>query len=219
MFRVYRDLIHGEQIIVAADTGNGGGDYCAAQFYSQDMKDIPLVYHSPGIAPDMTDDLVGALERIADATGVKPVVTYELNNGGLNELVRLSKLNRKHKWHMWHPKVMKAGGIMEDADRPGWTTTEQARRAMLVDLKQAIDNRELKVYDRQTVSELHSFVNMKRPGGGWKPQAENGAHDDLVMALAITWQISLSVTSKHHLTEEEPAYERAYDPYTGRLLS
>jgi hypothetical protein len=188
MFRQFRDIERGEQFVVAADTGNGGGDRCAVQFLSLTCKDVPLVYHSPGITPDMTDDLSSALETLATQTAIKPLVTYELNNGGFNELVRLSKLNRSQQWMMWY----QADEHGVPTDRMGWTTTEQSRRSMLVDLKDAIDNQHFRIYDPETVKELFSFVNMKRPGGGWKPQAEVNAHDDLVMSLAVTWQLALT---------------------------
>jgi hypothetical protein len=188
MFRIFREIELDEKIVVAADTGNGGGDRCAAQFLSLTHNDVPMVYHTPGITPDMTDVLAPALEEIARITNYKPLVTYELNNGGFNELTRLNALNRSNLWDMWHPRDKEG----KEMDNIGWTTTEQARKAMLVDLKDALDNRLIKVYDPETVKELLSFVNIQKPGGGWKPQAESGAHDDLVMALAIAWQLYMT---------------------------
>ena len=59
---------------------------------------------------------------------------------------------------------------------------------MLQDLKEAIDNVLLRVYDSITVNELFSFI-VNQTASSWKAQAESGAHDDLIMALAIAWQL------------------------------
>jgi hypothetical protein len=63
---------------------------------------------------------------------------------------------------------------------------------MLQELKNVIDTRALSVYDKQTINELFSFV-IVQTASAWKAQAENGAHDDLVMSLAIAWQMSQNI--------------------------
>jgi hypothetical protein len=55
-------------------------------------------------------------------------------------------------------------------------------------LKEAIDGRLLRIYDKQTISEMFSFI-ISQTSSSWKAQAESGAHDDLIMALAIAWQL------------------------------
>lgn len=216
-FRQYRELEKGEQLVVACDTGNGGGDFCAAPFISVTKKDVPLVYHSAGIAPDMTDAMAPALDAIADKTNVRPTVTYELNNGGFNELRRLEAMNRQGKFILWRPVLPEGKGYGD----MGWTTTELDRKSMLTDLKDCLDNGVLRLYDKELVKELLAFVNIRRPGGGWKPQAESGSHDDLVMALAITWQLALTAQPPSLLVREQSfqRVQRRYDPVTGRMLS
>jgi hypothetical protein len=59
---------------------------------------------------------------------------------------------------------------------------------MLSMLKDAIDNRVIKIYDRPTVNEMFSFVQV-RTSSSWRAQAESGAHDDLIMSLAGAWQM------------------------------
>mgnify|MGYP001278431677 FL=1 len=74
MFRQYRNIEKGEFIIVGADTSAGMGDYCAVQFLSKTKLDIPLVYHSKLLATEMTNAIYPVIEKIADVTGIKPVV-------------------------------------------------------------------------------------------------------------------------------------------------
>ena len=55
-------------------------------------------------------------------------------------------------------------------------------------LKEAIDKKLLRVYDKPTINEMFSFI-IKQTETSWKAQAESGAHDDLVMSLAGAWQL------------------------------
>lgn len=204
-FRRYRQWNKDEFILVYADTSWGGLDYTAAQFMSSDTIDVPLVYHQQGLASDMTPLLHQELERIFDITKVKPVVSYERNNGGIAELERLKALNRLGKYRIY----TQYSGIgtteaTEDDDRLGHDTNSATRPVMLAGLKDAIDNKLLRIYDKLTVDEMFSFVIKQTPNGNWKAQAENGAHDDLIMSLAGVWQMYLTerkpVAVKHHRT-------------------
>jgi len=62
---------------------------------------------------------------------------------------------------------------------------------MLDDLALAIRQQVLKIPSKQIVDELFTFIRHVRTG---KPQADSGCHDDLVIALAIAWQLYQTVT-------------------------
>lgn len=191
-FRRYRQWKQDEFVLVYADTSWGGLDYSAAQFLSRDSLDLPLVYHQQGLASDMTPRLHEELERIFDITKVKPVVSYERNNGGVAELERLRALNRlgKYKIYTQYENIGMTDGVdtAENA-KLGHDTNSATRPTMLAQLKDAIDNKLLIIYDKLTVEEMFSFVIKQTPNGQWKAQAENGAHDDLIMSLAGVWQM------------------------------
>jgi len=190
MLRRYRKIEPGEFIVVGVDTAAGGTDYCAAQFLSKTKLDVPIVYHSKSLATEMTPIVFGELERIYDITGVPPTVAYERNNGGVFELERLASLNRLNKFRVFN--MMTYGAIDNPEKRKiGWDTNSATRPKMLSDLKEAIDKRLVKLYDKRTVDELFSFIVVET-STAWKAQAEKGAHDDLVMALAIAWQLQQS---------------------------
>lgn len=187
MLKQYRELEHGEFIVVGCDPAAGMGDYCAAQFISKTKLDVPIVYHSKTIATDMTNTLHPELERIYDKTGYKPLIAYERNNGGMFELERLATMNRLGKYTLF--KMPNTGRENPpDAVKYGWTTSTATRPTMLSELKEAIDNKLLRLYDRLTVDELYSFV-VVQTSSSRKAQAERGTHDDLVMGLAIAWQL------------------------------
>lgn len=187
MIKHYRNLDHGEFIVVGVDTAAGGTDYCAAQFLSKTKLDVPIVYHQHTLASEMTPVLQQELERIYDVTGVAPVVAYENNNGGIFELERLATLNRLNKYKIF---TMPTYGAMTNPQptKLGWSTNTATRPKMLADLKECIDGHLIKIYHKRTIEEMFSFIVVQTTTT-WKAQAESGGHDDLVMSLAIAWQL------------------------------
>lgn len=188
MFRQYRPIERGEFIVAGADTASGGLDYSACQFLSKTRLDVPLVWHSKKTTTEMTNAIHPVLERIADVTGISPVICYERNAGGSFEMDRLAHLNRLNKYRLYLDRL--ATGLIDqpDAKKYGWTTNSATRPKMLEDLKSAIDNQLIRVYDKQTINEMFSFVVVQTTSA-WKAQAERNSHDDLLMALAVAWQV------------------------------
>ncbi len=189
MFRRYRTYQKGEFYVVAADTSWGGTDYCAVQFLSKTHLDVPVVFHSKVLATEMTPQIHNELERIFDATGVKPVIAFERNNGGVAEIERLATLNRNGKYRIYTEKSnVGTTDQTESSVKLGWTTSSASRPTMLQMLKEAVDAKLITIYDKPTVTEMFSFI-VSQTSSSWKAQAEQGAHDDLIMSLAIAWQL------------------------------
>lgn len=208
MFRQYRPIEKGEFIVAAADTAAGGTDYCAVQFLSKTKLDVPLVYHKKTLATEMTNELLPVLEKLFDLTGLPPTIAYERNNGGLFEMERLASLNRADKFDIF---TMPEYGTTDagQSKRLGWDTNTATRPKMLADLKQALDGHLLNVYDRPTIEECYAFI-VVQTSSSWKAQAEHGAHDDLVMALAIVWQLyQLVAVPQLPASQKPPVW---YDP-------
>lgn len=188
-FRRYRNYQEGEFFVVFADTAWGGLDYSACQFLSKTKLDVPVVFHSKVLATEMTPQIHLELEKIYEETKVKPVVAFERNNGGIAELERLAKLNRNGKYRIYTEKTnVGTTNSTEDTVRLGYTTNSATRPTMLSMLKEAIDSRLITIYDKPTINEMFSFI-ISQTSSSWKAQAEQGAHDDLIMALAGAWQL------------------------------
>lgn len=204
-FRRYRTYERGEFYVVFADTAWGGTDYCAVQFLSKTNLDVPVVYHSKVLASEMTPLIHMELEKISDQTGVSPVVAFERNNGGVAEIERLAYLNRMGKYRIYQEKTnIGSTETTEQSVKLGWTTSSATRPIMLSMLKEAIDNKLIRIYDKPTINEMFSFI-VSQTSSSWKAQAEDGAHDDLVMSLAGAWQL--------YQTEEKPTeYEHFEQP-------
>jgi hypothetical protein len=217
MFRKYRDFEPGEFVLIFADTAWGGGDFCAAQFMSHNRLDVPLVFHKKCMASDMTPELHNKAQEIAKITGVKPVICYERNNGGIAEIERIVRLNRTNEYTVYQQKRgLGDRGNMQITEKYGWDTTSATRPMMLAGLKEAVDNKLIRIYDKPTITEMYSFIE-KQTATGWKPIAEAGAHDDLVMSLAGVYQMYQS--EKPPVKNNRVKRKKNYDATTGRVLS
>ena len=214
-FKQYRSLKRGEQIYVGADTSMGCSDNCVAQFFSSKYYDIPIVFSSPIIATQMTNELYPALNKVSQITGVMPLVAYERNNGGAFELERLATLNRQGLYDIFrYPIVDSVSGEVKKSDKLGWDTNTATRPQMLGHLKEAIEKKIIRIYDQQTLKEMFSFITVQH-SNSVKAEAENGAHDDHVMALAIAYEMYLLYPdlscNQSVVDEARERYQRSID--------
>lgn len=184
-FQQFRPWQQGEFCVAFLDTAAGGNDRCAGQFMSHKWLDVPEVYHAQVTGSFVTPLMHEELCRISRETGVQPVIAFERNNGGNFEMDRLARLNRYGLYRIYTMKTTDPTGRMTDTGKLGWDTNLATRPKMLQELKDAIEGSLIHLYHRQTVNELFSFI-IKANG---RAEAEVGAHDDLVMALAGVWQL------------------------------
>lgn len=185
MFRLYRQPERGEFFVVAIDCAQGGIDANFGQFLSKSKVDVPLVFEKNCVAAEMTPLIHEALEWLYALTGVEPVVAFERQMGGISALSQLQTLNRYGHYRLYQRRKLGTveGEIMTDI--LGWDTNPQTRPQMLGDLKQAIDNRLIRLYDKTTINELGKFIVNKKG----RAEAASNCHDDAVMSLAIAWQL------------------------------
>lgn len=196
MFRLYRPIERGEFFVVAVDCAQGGIDANFGQFLSKTKTDVPLVFEKKCVAAEMTPIIHEALEWLYSLTGVEPVVAFERQMGGVSALSNLQTLNRNGHYRIFQRRKLGTIEGEQLTDTIGWDTNAQTRPQMLGDLKQAIDNKLIQIYDKTTVDELGKFIINKRG----RAEAAPNCHDDAVMSLAIAWQI--------YQVENAPSSER-----------
>lgn len=196
MFRLYRQPERGEFFVVAVDCAQGGIDANFGQFLSKSKVDVPMVFEKNCVAAEMTPLIHEALEWIYSRTGIEPVVAFERQMGGVSALSQLQALNRYGHYRIYQRRKL---GTVEGevlTDTIGWDTNPQTRPQMLGDLKQAIDTRLIRLYDRTTINDLGKFILNKKG----RAEAASNCHDDSIMSLAIAWQL--------YQTELPPVSER-----------
>lgn len=187
MFKQYRTIQQGEFFVIGYDMAMGGNDYSAVQFLSKTNQDVPLVYHAKETATITTNRILPVVTKLRKVTGVKPVLMPEANSGGTFEIDRVLNSPNITDVTMYKTKTGIATIGRPDENKYGWYTTSASRPKMLEELKNAIDNQLITLYDEITINEMFSFIINNRTSG-WRAEAESGKHDDLIMSLAIAWQ-------------------------------
>jgi len=190
-FRQYRPIERNEHFIVAGDCSEGLNDDSTCQFFSKTCQDVPLVYQAPVLGSEMTTAIFPVLNKIFDITHIKPVVAFERAAGGFECMERLANINYDAKYDIYKMQEM---GVDEPEPtiRLGFSTNSATRPLILSTLKNFVDNQTIKIYDKQTIEQLFSFVKV-RGTTSVKAQAEYGMHDDLVIPLAIACYLHLKI--------------------------
>lgn len=167
-WRVYELPQAGVQYVIGADVAEGlaGGDFDAAVVMRKDNGRVAAVLHGQWAPAVYAAKLYGLGRFYGDA-----LLAVERNNHGHAVLLKL------REWQ--YPALAWWDG------RPGWITNGQTKPVIIDRLEEAIRQEWIDLLDRVAVEELFSFVY--HDDGTMAATA--GAHDDLVMALAITWFI------------------------------
>ena len=179
-FRLFRQPNPGEFFVCGADPAEGN-DYCAAHWLSKATQEVILVFHAKMESTQFGYELYKGSQLIKNASGLWPTIGVERNMGQAT-IARLMDLNYPSLYR--HQDLNRLTPTEED--KIGWPTNVATRQQMLDDVALAIRQGVLHVYDKPTLKECLSFIRHPKTG---KPQAEEGTHDDLVMSLAIAWQM------------------------------
>ena len=207
MFRLYRNLEPGEKIVIGGDPSEGGNDYSAAQAYSMKHRDFPLVMHGRMEATQFGHELYKMAIYIKKMTGEWPLIAIE-RSMGLGAIYVLQEYNYPNLFRM--PTL---GDAIENAEdnKIGWVTNKTTRMLAIDGLAIALRQRAIRIYDVQTVKELMTFIIAYNG----KPQAANGAFDDLVMSAAIALKVAeISPKTKVSTKEEMLAKIRQFPQIT-----
>lgn len=181
MIYLYRQPLTDEQFVIAGDPAEGG-DNSTFIVLSKFKADVVMV----GQSKEESSQLGHTLNRVGswfkNKTNLYPSIGIEKNTGSATIYV-LKTLNYPNLFRM--PNSFTKDGD-ESSDQFGWSTNIATRPKMLDDLAMAIRQKAINIPSKPVVDELYSFVRDIKTG---KPQADRGSNDDLVMALAIAWQM------------------------------
>lgn len=186
MFKLYRELKANETFVIGADPSEGG-DFCAAVAKSKAIFDSPFVFHEKIDSTQFGVELYKMGKFIYLKTGIYPTILVERNTGAAT-IAKLQDLNYPKLFRM--PKLGESFAKDEDS-KIGWHTNSSSRIKLIDDYGSYIMQDTAKIYDKDTISELMSFIRNPRTG---KAEASSGKHDDLCMAEMIAWQGCLLVS-------------------------
>jgi hypothetical protein len=171
---VYRELDNKETYVIGADVGMGvrGGDSSVAQVLDSQMN---LVATWRGVVhPDFFAKVLATLGYHYHSALIAP----ERNNHGLVSCVCLRDLLYPNLYTDVIEGTLDDG---KDTIRLGVFTSEATKPLMIDKLRSAFKSGDITIYDKNTLDEMLTFVVTE----SGKLQAEEGAHDDAVIALAI----------------------------------
>ena|SRR3989344_3855766 len=185
-FRLYRQLESGEHICIFADPAEGV-DFCAAVGFSKKYFDTPIVFNERIESSQFGHDLHHIAKFIEYRTHLWPTIGVERNTGQATIYVLVS-LNYPDLFRM---KYFDSSSPHQ-SDKIGWLTSESSRKKMLDDLALALRQGQIKVYDKEIVDQLRAFIITKKG----RSQAEANKKDDLVIALAGSYQMHILTPQK-----------------------
>jgi hypothetical protein len=169
MVRIYKRPIVGRNYCVGVDVAEGvGKDASVAIVMDVRTKEVVALLWSYDIAQDLLAyKIVNLAEEYNSA-----LLVPEKNSG----LLCLNKVEEIGYRNLYYRDV-----LPEKHDKPGFETTKANRNLFLGKLEEAIRKREIVIRDREVIKQLYTFILKEG-----KLQAQEGGHDDAVIALAIT---------------------------------
>jgi hypothetical protein len=195
--RIYKEPEDGHNYVIGGDTASEG-DYSV--LFVLDRENLEQVALWWGHIDEF--ELAQAAFRLGTYYNTA-LIGIERNNMGVAVVKKLDELGYKNQYRM---EVLDEMGY-KIKDKLGWETNSKTRPIMISDLNQVVTERKIIIRSSEVLGEMRSFVKNTRG----KPEAQQGCHDDLVIALAIAYQMYKSVPDN---IGSGDVYVRKYKPNT-----
>jgi len=182
----------GRSYVVGADVGEGlaGGDASCGCVLDRETGEQVAELHGR-VPPERFGHLLDALGRFYN----QAAVAVERNNHGhstLNTLRNVCRYPRLY-YHVRYDQLGKAMPVL------GWPTDQATKPILVDDLAAAIAGGHLLIHSAGLVDECFTFVTTDTGA----QEAQEGKHDDRVLAAGIAWQARKRAVSKG--TSQRPA--------------
>lgn len=198
----------GDSTLVETNTDRGGSDFSVADVL--DVTTMRQVAQLRGrIHPDRFAEQVWNLGYFYGCGQPRhPALVGPENNHESGKTVI--------KWLVDHgyPRIyvhrrytQRKGGVSEQM---GWVTDSTTRMPMLDALEELVREGRITIPSADTVREMTTFVRTQDGAHPGRPEAQEGCHDDTVIALAIANQLRAHHT--HGATGPLPEYEPSDSP-------
>ena len=161
-----------EGIIISQDDESKERDFSAASVIDKNTFEQVATWHGR-IDPDQYGRQLDMLGRFYN----NALIAVERNAMGLTPLITLRDLNYPRLYYR-----EKFGQISEKTTQElGWVTDQTTKDLIINDATQLLRERRLLIYDKETITEMMSFVRNSSGRAG----AASSAWDDRVMSLLI----------------------------------
>ena len=179
---IYRLPEAGKVYVLGADVGEGlaTSDWSSGHVLERDSGEQVASLRgrwSPDVFAGKLDKLARQYARHATPALRMPVIVgVERNNHGHAVLLALSGL---------HGGTAPYQIFRAKDKRVGWLTTKASRPVLVDQLEQALRTSGMALHDASSVDQLSTFAY----SDDGRPEAQEGYHDDDVLALGIAWQL------------------------------
>ena len=168
-----------KEYVIGADVAEGlkGGDFSVAAVVDISTMEVAARWRGH-CDPDKFGEILGALGTYYNYA----LIGVEVNNHGLTTVQKLRDT--------FYTNLYKRDrGYDEEWETPtvnlGWKTDMRTKRLMVDDLIKLVRERVIKDKDIVFINEAFSYVRDERG----RMNAEEGSHDDTIMATAIAYQL------------------------------
>jgi hypothetical protein len=148
------------------------GDYCSVKVRNRKLE---LICSFKGRTKP--DELCDVIEHILDAW-VSGIIGIEKNNTGL---VTLKEAKSRRRYQMLYKTTIEDQVTRKKTKKVWFSTTWSSRPLILGELEKEIRQWHIKEIDDRERAEMYWFVYNSQ----WKPEAQEGWHDDDIMSDAI----------------------------------
>ena len=227
LWRVWSWPMPGREYVISADPCGGGGgvDQAAAVVLDVQSWDEVACLHGRPEPEQLAEQLVLMGHLYGGYEVQTPVNLLQ----ALVAMAGLPLLTRRGSWRpaLLAPEANNTGAaviaILKERHYPriyqtetfdqrtqqkrqtlGWVTSQKTRPLAIAALQSAVREGSCGVRNAAAIAEMRRFED---PGNG-KPEAAEGAHDDLVMA----WAIGIAVLARSKPRTAEPPSEDTYTP-------
>ena len=176
--RMYRQPEAGHIYVVGADVAEGvtGGDFSVAVIIDRNSGE-EVGFFRGHIAPDKFAERLNEWGRLYN----NALMVVEINNHGLTTVTCLKQLMYPAMY--FRPSKFEVMGSPY-SEKLGWKTTKMTRPLLIDDLATALRDEDLLFHSKEIIDELTVFVYNNNNDC----EAQQGFHDDCVMAIGIGFQ-------------------------------
>ncbi|WP_432400966.1 hypothetical protein [Wukongibacter sp. M2B1] len=177
--KIYKHPEEGRQYVIGDDVAEGktGGDYSVTEVIDKETGEQVAELHGHW-EPDI---FAKKTKRLGEYYN-NAIAGIERNNHGhavLNTLINYDVYD-----YLYHHVNYNSDTGQEESE-PGFPTNKQTKPILISDLQEAIREGWLPINSIELVDELITYVNL----GNGKMGAQEGCHDDRVIALGIALQV------------------------------
>lgn len=171
--RIYKEPEHGHVYVIGADTAGDGSDACVAQVVDAVTMEQVATLRDQNLNEDVFAWQVFALGKYYNTA----MIALEVN-WSTYPILELERL----KYPKQYVREVFDDALHKIQLKYGFRTDTKTRPVIISNLVQFVREHTELINDKETLQEMLTFI---RNRDTFKPEAEEGAHDDTVMALAI----------------------------------